>query len=1429
MVSGKRTWPTTGLLVWMAVTCCVSLTFKISRADAEGHHNAPDPTVAPMRSLIDRYTLDFGNLRRFYNLPFSETTLKRMDAFHKEYQGYLERVKFDELNQDGKVDYLLFRTHLFYERKELETESRRIAEVQSLIPWMEVLIGLMEARQRVEPIDPPAIGETLHQLDKTINSTLAEWKKAGTENIDPIIANRTARTIDQLSRQLGEWSGFYDGYHPAFTWWVARTEKSVRESLRQSSDWLRKEVAGYRDGEDAPLLGDPIGRGPLLDALSREWISYTPEQLIDIAKQEMAWCLEERKKAARKMGFGDDWKAAQNHVKNLHVAPGEQPQLIKKLAREAEAFLDERDLLTIPDVARETWRMQMMSPERQKVNPYFTGGEVISVSFPTAEMEHDHKLMSLRGNNVHFSKATVHHELIPGHHLQLYMAERYNAHRQLFRTPFLVEGWALYWEMLLWDLEFADNPEDRIGMLFWRSHRCARIIFSLSFHLGIMSPQECIDYLVENVGHEVRNATAEVRRSIQGGYSPLYQAAYMLGGLQIRQLSRELVDNQGWSHKKFHDAILKENSIPIEFIRFSLSDIELTPDTQSDWMFYPGMKPSEAAVDKPVSRPAARVRSEAPRAWRVSIEPQWYDGNSRFWYRVETGDNRFEFISVDAGSGTRMPAFDHQAVAGKISALTGNPVDPDQLPVDTLEFDTENQKLTLIGPQSSWILDLSSGNLTSSDSQSDIGLNKYDAPIPSGANGPETEIRFVNNLEKAINIFWVDSDSNERHYHKLEAGGSIAQHTFAGHGWLARTEDGSLAGAFVATRRMATAYLDDSQPQAYQSRRQRGRNRNQNDSGHSGIVSSDKKWRAFTREHNLFAENLENGAVIQLTHDATPDHSFQQNGQREKFMGMRYEFEGYPDHLPKAWWSPDSRFLIAMKSTKVAEHIVHMVQSSPKDQLQPVLHSIPYFKPGDPIPVEKPHLFHIESGTEIPVDDTLFENPWSLGSMQWLPDSSEFIFVYNQRGHSVMRAIAINADSGKTRAIVNEECETFFDYAGKMFFRILTDSNEAIWMSERDGWNHLYLYDIKSGTVKNRITSGQWVVRGVENVDTENRQITFTAGGIHPGQDPYHLHYCRVNFDGSNLVVLTEGDGTHEWTLSPDNRYFIDRYSRVDMAPVHELRRMNDGSLITVLEKGDTSEYDLTGRSLPERLSAPGRDGSTPIYGIIHFPDNFNPNKKYPVIENIYAGPHSAHVPKNFRTSFRRQQEIANLGFIVVQIDGMGTSHRSKAFHDVCWKNIADAGFPDRIAWIRTAAKKYPQMDLNRVGIFGGSAGGQNALGALLTHPDFYKAAVADCGCHDNRMDKIWWNELWMSYPIDDHYEAQSNATLAHNLQGDLLLLLGEMDKNVDPASTMQVVNKLVEADKDFEMLILPNVGHGAAGSAYGWKKLKSFFIDKLL
>jgi dipeptidyl aminopeptidase/acylaminoacyl peptidase len=452
----------------------------------------------------------------------------------------------------------------------------------------------------------------------------------------------------------------------------------------------------------------------------------------------------------------------------------------------------------------------------------------------------------------------------------------------------------------------------------------------------------------------------------------------------------------------------------------------------------------------------------------------------------------------------------------------------------------------------------------------------------------------------------------------------------------------------------------------------------------------------------------------------------------------------------------------------------------------------------------------------------------------WRKDGHAFTFEYNQRGHQVYRIIEVDAATGTARAVVSEEVKTFFPYrplgrpsdTGKKWRYDIDDGREVLWMSERDGWNHIYLYDGTTGRVKNQVTKGEWVVRGVDSVDVANRQIYFRASGMISGQDPYFVHYGRIGFDGKGLVWYTQANGDHQIFWSPDHRYLVDMYSRVDLPTVLELRRLSDGH-VTPLEKGDMSAQLATGWRPPEVFSAKGRDGKTDIWGIVVHPMHMDARKKYPVIEQIYAGPQGNFVPKTWGGGVSLQS-LAELGFIVVQIDGMGTNNRSKAFHDVAWKNLADAGFPDRILWHKAYAAKHPWYDITRVGVYGTSAGGQNAMGALLFHPEFYKVAYANSGSHDNRMDKIWWNEQWMGWPLGPQYEASSNIVNAGKLKGHLMLVIGEFDTNVDPATGYQVANALIQAGKYFDLLVVPNGGHGAGGQ-YAIRKRNDFFVQWLL
>ncbi len=573
----------------MMILGAILVTIPICTAELEAQTS---DVSTGLRPFFERYDADRGNLDRFYSIPLSENDHQRKLDFYKEQLAELGKIDFAGLSRDGQVDYLLLRNEIIHTRKRSIREAALDAEVLALLPFRDPIVEQLESHRRLETADGKKVAAHMEDIEGLISaahSRLEGSLKEARKTWDKDKASRAHRRVRDLDRAVTRWFRFYNGYSPLFSWWVKRPAGRVNEGLNKYAQLIKEQLVDRAIKKPAGpdgLVGNPIGAEKLLEALEREMIAYTPAELVKIAEKEFAWCDREMARASRELGFGDDWRKAQGHVKNLHVKPGDQPRLIKELALEAEKFLEERKLLTIPPLCKETWRIQMMSADRQRVNPYFTGGEVISVSFPTDEMAHKDKLMSMRGTNIHFSRATVHHELIPGHHLQGFMTARYRAYRRRFNTPFWTEGWALYWEMRLWDLDFPKSPEDRIGMLFWRKHRCARIIFSLGFHLGTMKAGEAVDFLVKRVGHERRNATAEVRRSIQGGYSPLYQAAYMLGALQIRALQRKLVGSGRMTDRQFHDAVLRQNSIPIEMLRAALdTDVKLASDFKARWRF----------------------------------------------------------------------------------------------------------------------------------------------------------------------------------------------------------------------------------------------------------------------------------------------------------------------------------------------------------------------------------------------------------------------------------------------------------------------------------------------------------------------------------------------------------------------------------------------------------------------------------------------------------------------------------------------------------------------------------------------------------------------------------------------------------------------------------------------------------------------------
>lgn len=575
--------------------------------------------------------------------------------------------------------------------------------------------------------------------------------------------------------------------------------------------------------------------------------------------------------------------------------------------------------------------------------------------------------------------------------------------------------------------------------------------------------------------------------------------------------------------------------------------------------------------------------------------------------------------------------------------------------------------------------------------------------------------------------------------------------------------------------------------------------------GGGPVTSPDGKWVAYVRENNVWVREKATGRERQLSYDGT----------------IGFYYSSY------IRWSPDSRKLVSYKLRPAEKRYVYYVESSPSDQLQPRLHKQEYAKPGDELTFKVPCIFHVETGKAVVPSTELFSRQYALHAPQWTADSKHIIFDYNERGHKVYRVLECSAETGEVRPIIEETHDKYVNYT-RYFRHNLADGRHIIWMSERDNWNHLYMYDRTTGRPTHQITKGEWYVREVLRVDEENKWIYFSANGVNRDEDPYHIRYYRIGFDGRNMEDLTPAKGMHSARFSADMAYLVDVCSTAEVPPVAVLRSGTDGRKVMSLEKADISRLEAAGWRKPEVFSAKGRDGKTDIWGLIYRPSNFSPDKRYPIVEYIYQGPGSQYVPKSFISYDWNMSSLAELGFIVVMVDGMSTSFRSREFENVCYQNLQDAGLPDHMAWLRAAARKYPYMDIDRVGIFGASAGGQESTNAVLLHPDFYKAAYSACGCHDNRMDKIWWNELWMGYPVGEQYRKSSNVENAHLLRRPLMLVVGELDDNVDPASTMQVADALIKARKDFELVVLPGAGH-TMGELFGERKRFDFFVRHLM
>lgn len=753
--------------------------------------------------------------------------------------------------------------------------------------------------------------------------------------------------------------------------------------------------------------------------------------------------------------------------------------------------------------------------------------------------------------------------------------------------------------------------------------------------------------------------------------------------------------------------------------------------------------------------------SAQPRVYRDTVQPHWLSNGRAFWYRNDLPGGRREFLWVDAVAGVRRPAFDHRRLAALLARQSGQAVDPERLPFYGLLYDQPGQVL-LCGPRF-WRLRLSSYELVEAFEQLE--------PLPVlrevgfyATRPVPTRIVFVNRTPGEVQLNWYDAENAAQKHSRLAAGASQNQPTFDGQYWTVEdVATGGRLAVFQAIDCPAQAVIDAPPPP-------------------DPRVSPDRTRAVVVRDHNLW-----------LRGDG-PERPLTQDGK----AGDDYA-------ATDLCWSPDSRWLLALRTRR-----------------GPVKTPPDYPRPGDELDRPAPQLFEVASGQQTSLSDRLFPNPLALHTLRWAADSSRVTFVYQERGHRVLRLLSADAATGQVRCLIEDTYPTFVCDSQKYFCEWLGD-DEVVWMSERSGYNHLWLFDAHSGQPKRAVTSGEWAVQGVVAVDERNRQVYFLAGA---GNEPYCRQFCRADLDRDEVRVLTHEDADHRVQLSPTGQFLVDTWSRPDRLPVTDLLTGRVGDKVCRLEQAVAGELGRV--RLPQPFVAKGRDGVTDIYGLVYFPRDFSLSRKYPVVEHVYAGPQQFSTPKDFRAVSEPDQALADRGLIVVQCDGMGTPGRSKGFHDVCYKNLRDAGFPDRVVWIRSAARRFPQMDLTRVGIYGSSAGGANAVAALIWHNDFYKVAAADCGNHDLRLDNLYWSEQWMGWPVGPEYAENSNQTYADRVQGKLLLLVGDQDEKVDPASTLNLSHALNSAGKSHELVVLKGVGHCASATPEGWRRLSDFLVHHL-
>ncbi|KAJ2970555.1 hypothetical protein NQ176_g8134 [Zarea fungicola] len=784
---------------------------------------------------------------------------------------------------------------------------------------------------------------------------------------------------------------------------------------------------------------------------------------------------------------------------------------------------------------------------------------------------------------------------------------------------------------------------------------------------------------------------------------------------------------------------------------------------------------------------------------RAMVVPHWLPGSSSlFWYKQTLPLNKWQFIFVDCEKRICRPAFDHEALASHL----GEAVDAKKLPLGWLNVDPEGVWVRFQYKGKTW--QLKDGKLAQWEGEfdmRDVEMGRdVTTPTPRTAKG-KTDLQIANLTEEALSYYWINHDGNsDWRIGVIPARDSVRLGSPVGYRFRVESRSGKTI-VLEINRKTGIANIEDT-PDGLLLWWQQDPLTDAALETPAKVGLGDKpENQVFIRKHNLWSRK--DGVERQVSYNGFEDDSF-----------------------GSASASPDGRFAVATQTRSGSAYPMELKNSVPVEQFRPKIKKSAngpggvHRRAGDHLPTDRPRLFDLAKRCEVPTDDSLFRNPYQVLLIGWSECGTKYRFIFNERGHKHLRLLEIGLD-GDVRLLVDEASHTVVDYNQKLWYKFVPETKDILWMSERDGWNHLYRFS-EDGSLQNQITKGEWVVRSVEYVDVKERKIWFKACGIIRGQDPYYLHLACVDFDGSNLRCITREDGTHVWKFGPGRRFIIDSWSRVDLVPKVSVIDAANPKQAMFLHHVEQSPDERETYSFPERFAAKGRDGKTDIYGVIVRPSNFDPTKTYPIMDVIYAHPFQCITPKPFKT-FAVLRKATEPGYVAVIIDGMGTNWRSKAFRDVSYKNTIDAGLPDHIAWIQAAAKTRSWMDITRVGIQGASAGGHNAASAVLHHGSFYKAAVAEAAYHDPRLGTARWEEMYLGWPVDASYEENSNSTHAKKLTGALMLCTGEMDDVVDPASTMQFADALIKTDKDFDLVIVPDDTHYASSDWLAKKKARFF------